>query len=88
MKRPVVQKVLAACVLVAALALILVSSVRVYKVYDADADEWGEDVRTFHKIGERELVEDATFTGVIREGAELLSTYDRTKPKVKRLCPT
>jgi hypothetical protein len=86
MKRSVVQKVLAACVLLAALALMLVSSVRVYKVYDADADDWG--MRTFHKIGERELVEDATFTGVIRKGAELLSTYDRTKPKVKRACPT
>ncbi len=86
MKRPVVQKVLAACVLIAALALILISSARVYKVYDADADDWG--MRTFHKIGERDLVEDATFTGVIRKGAELLSTYDRTKPKVKRLCPT
>ena len=86
MKNPVVQKVLAACVLLAALALILISGARVYKVYDADADDWG--IRTFHKIGERDLVEDATFTGVIRESGDLFSTYDRTIPRVKRLCPT
>ncbi|MCK5558719.1 MAG: hypothetical protein KAJ01_10085, partial [Candidatus Hydrogenedentes bacterium] len=60
-----------------------------HKVYDAEAetDEWG-GMRTFHKISERELVEDATFTGVVRKGNELQSTYDRSEPKGKRLCPT
>ncbi len=39
-------------------------------------------------ISEIQLVEDATFAGVRRIQGRLMSTYDRSKPRGKRLCPT
>ena len=39
-------------------------------------------------ITEYQLVEDATFAGVRRIRGRLFSTYDRSKPRGKRLCPT
>ncbi len=39
-------------------------------------------------ISEFELTEDATFSGVRRLFGRLYSTYDRSKPRGKRLCPT
>ena len=80
------QKPLVITALVVALAFLVVGNVRVHKVYDADAEEWG--LVAFVKISERELVEDATFTGVVRRAEKLYSTYDRTQPRGKRLCPT
>ena len=80
------RKLLVTCVLVAALAFLVVGNVRVHKVYDAEAEEWG--LVAFVKISERELIEDATFTGVVRKAEKLYSTYDRTQPRGKRLCPT
>lgn len=48
--------------------------------------------RTLHPametITELQLVEDATFAGVRRLHGRLVSTYDRSKPRGKRLCPT
>ena len=87
MKNVTAQRALAVLLLLIAVVWLLAGGSRVHKVYDADADEWG-GIRTFQKISERELVEDATFTGVVRKGNELQSTYDRSKPKGKRLCPT
>ncbi len=87
MKNGAPQKVLAVLLLLIAVVWLLAGGSRVHKVYDADAGEWG-GIRTFHKINERELVEDATFGGVLRKGNELQSTYDRSKPKGKRPCPT
>ncbi len=39
-------------------------------------------------ITEIQLVEDATFAGVRNLYGRLVSTYDRSKPRGKRLCPT
>ena len=86
MRNAAYQRPFAIAVLVVALALLLVGNLRVHKVYDADAEEWG--LVGFVKIGERDLVEDATFTGVVRRTEKLYSTYDRTQPRGKRLCPT
>jgi len=80
------QKLLVITALVVALAFLVVANVQVHKVYDADAEEWG--LVAFVKISERELVEDATFTGVVRRAEKLYSTYDRTQPRGKQLCPT
>jgi len=87
MRNAAYQKPFAIIASVTALILLLVGNVRVvHKVYDAEAEEWG--LVAFHKIGERKLVEDATFGGVARRGQKLYSTYDRTKPRGKQACPT
>ena len=86
MKNAAYQKPLAITALIGALALLIVANVQVHKVYDADAEEWG--LVAFVKISERELVEDATFTGVVRRADKLYSTYDRAAPRGKRRCPT
>ena len=86
MRNATYQKLLVITALVVALAFLVVGNVRMHKVYDADAEEWG--LVAFVKIGERELVEDATFTGVWLRAHKLYSTYDRTQPWGKRLCPT
>jgi hypothetical protein len=80
------NKLLVITALVVALAFLVVGNVRVHEVYDAEAEEWG--LVAFVKISERELIEDATFTGVVRKAEKLYSTYDRTQPRGKRLCPT
>ena len=80
------QRFLVTTVLVVALAFLVVGNARVHKVYDAEAEEWG--LVAFVKISERELIEDATFTGVVRRAEKLYSTYDRTQPRGKRLCLT
>ena len=80
------QKLLIITVLVVALVFLVVGNVRVHKVYDAEAEEWG--LVAFIKISERQLVEDATFSGVARRAQKLYSTYDRTQPRGKKVCPT
>jgi len=84
--KPVYQKTFLIAGLVIALALLFAGSVRSYKVYDADNDEFG--ILTFHKVTDRLLVIDATFRGVICEEDKLYTTYDRLQPKGKRACPT
>ncbi len=86
MKRPLYQKVLAATALIVALALLIVGSVRQHKVYEADAEEFG--LVAFQRITDRQLVIDATFSGTLRKGLRLYSTYDRSKPRGKKACPT
>ena len=39
-------------------------------------------------ITELELIEDATFGGVRNRFGRLFSTYDRSKPRPRRECPT
>jgi hypothetical protein len=55
-----------------------------------DAEELAEilGVAPFETISERQLLVDATFTGVVHRGAALYSTYDRSAPPRKRACPT
>lgn len=69
-----------------ALIFFLIGSFRRFKVYDNLKEEFG--LRHYSEIGEYQLVKDATFSGTIRKGGELFSTYDRTSPKGKTGCPT
>jgi hypothetical protein len=39
-------------------------------------------------VAERQLVIDATFTGVLLKDGKLMTQYDRTKPGGRRACPT
>ena len=80
------QKSLAIGALLIAVAFLIIGNLRVHKVYDADTEQVG--IQAFHKISERQLVEDATFSGVLRKGLKLYSTYDRSQAGGKRACPT
>ncbi len=80
------EKILAIAFLVIAIAFLVIGNLRSYQVYDADAEKYG--LESFDKINERSLVIDATFTGTIRKGDKLYSTYDRTVKGGKRPCPT
>ena len=86
MKRPVFEKVSAVTVLVVAIALLAVGAVRSHKVYDSVGEEFG--ILTFLRISDAQMVIDATFSGVLRKGERLYSTYDRTQPRGKQACPT
>jgi hypothetical protein len=85
-KRKDSPKVLTLAVLLTALVLLLVGVLRSYKVYEGGTDEFGMEM--FYRVGDRELVEDATFRGVIREDGTLYTTYDRLAPRGKSSCPT
>jgi hypothetical protein len=69
-----------------AVALLMAGGARKHKVYDNLKEEFG--LRSYSDISEYQLVVDATFSGTIRRGNELFSTYDRTGPKKKVACPT
>jgi len=84
---PVLRKIGATLLLIAALVMLAASSVQSYKVYDDEEDdEFG--ILTFHRIDERRMVIDATFYGVDRRDDRLFSTYDRLAGAGKRACPT
>lgn len=80
------KKTIAAAGLLVALALLLMGSMRTHKVYESDTEEFG--LLTFHRVSEFQMVVDATFHGVVREGDRLYSTYDRSQPRGKSACPT
>jgi len=83
---PVQRKSLAAAVAAAAALLLVSGLTRKHRVYEPGGDRAG--LVTFSTITERELGSDATFSGTIRKGARLYSTYDRTAPRGKQTCPT
>ena len=72
--------------LLAVAALLTIGATRHYKVYDQDTEDFG--IKTFHRVSDREVVIDATFSGIARVGTTLYSTYDRTQVRGKRACPT
>jgi hypothetical protein len=76
------QKILSFIFLFVSLSLIVFGLTRSHKVYNRDMDLF------FYKVGERRLVIDATFTGVIRDGDKLYTTYDRTRDAGRQSCPT
>ncbi len=80
------KKVIAVVGLFVALALLVFGSLRKHKVYESDTEEFG--LLTFHRISEFQMVVDATFRGVAREGDRLYTTYDRSQPRGKSACPT
>jgi hypothetical protein len=80
------KKIIAVAVLIVALALLFAGSIRTHKVYESDTEEFG--LLTFYRINEFQMVVDATFHGVAREGDRFYSTYDRSQPRGKSACPT
>ena len=88
MSNSVHQKVIAATLLAAALAMLVAGSIHAHKVYDQQAEFAEFGLVAFSKISDSQLVMDATFTGVIRKDGKLYSTYDRTQPRGKKACPT
>jgi len=82
------QKAAAGALTAVALLLMLIGCFVSYKVYDKK-DAFAEfGLVTFSRVSDRQLVEDATFTGTMRDGDKLYSTYDRSAPRGKRACPT
>ncbi len=69
-----------------ALGFLVAGASREYKVYDIPREEYG--LRSYTDISEYELVRDATFSGTVRKGDELYSTYNRAAPQGKIACPT
>jgi hypothetical protein len=84
-KRAIREKAVASIILLAAIVLVAAGSVRVQKVYDPQTEAFG--LAAFMRIHDRDLVADATFTGVERRDGKLYSTYDRSRPHGKRSCP-
>ncbi len=82
---PKTQRLLAIVGLVLALALIGVGLGISHKVYLPE-DDFG--MLTYQRVGERALVEDATFGGATLRNGKLFTTYDRSKPRGKVACPT
>jgi hypothetical protein len=84
-----IRKTIAGMAVLVALGMMVGGFFRTYKVYDKKDDAFAEfGMATFSRVNDRQLVEDATFTGVTRDGEKLFSTYDRTVPRGKKACPT
>jgi hypothetical protein len=94
MKLPPRRMILAVTVLVAGGLLFACGFLVFHKVHDMpdpafDLSEFGlEGVLPFRSISEKDLLVDATSTGVARKDGELYSTYDRSGVRGKRKCPT
>jgi hypothetical protein len=80
------QKLLATLGLCVALGFLLVGSLRVHKVYKPGHGAFG--LVTVQSVSEFQLVVDATFGGVRKQGDRLYSTYDRSETRGRRSCPT
>ncbi len=80
------RKAAAGMLLLLALGLIVFGYCQKHKVYEPDSGEFG--ILIFDRISDVQLTIDATFTGVVRKGKRLYSTYDRSEPRGKRKCPT
>jgi hypothetical protein len=86
--------ILAVVTLVAGAALFASGFFVFHKVRDMpdpafDLSEFGLEIaQPFRNISEKDLIVDATSTGVERKDGELYSTYDRSAVRGKRKCPT
>jgi hypothetical protein len=101
MKSGVAQKVLSTAVALVAIALLILGSRRYYTVRYDKAPDLSKVVTggpqagpapmvqsATQEISDRDLVENATFTGVTRLGEDLYFTYDPSQPRGKQACPT
>lgn len=86
MSRTGKERIIAALLLGLAALLLLAGSMRTHKVYNRGGAEFG--LLSFTRISDGQMVVDATFSGVERQGDRLYSTYDRSEPRGKRTCPT
>ena len=83
------HKAVAFGLLLLAVLFLAVSAVHAHKVYDKEDNGFaGFGLATFTPLSERQLVVDATFSGVTRKGGKLYSTYDRLQARGKKACPT
>jgi hypothetical protein len=74
-----------------ALVFMAVGSVTRHDVLLWNADELSQEFGLpppFESLTDADTVIDTTFTGIVRKGEKLQFTYDRSKPKGRRLCPT
>ena len=86
MKTPFARKMLATFALILAAMLIVIGARRSHKIFDEMEDDFG--LLAYQRIDDRQLIIDTTFSGVLRKGDRLHSTYDRAQQKGKRACPT
>lgn len=84
MKLP--RRATAIVLVVLAVTLVAVGRTRKERVYELGTDEFG--LQTFIRVSGPQLVEDATFGGVIRKDGKLYSAYNRLGTAGKRACPT
>ncbi len=84
--KPALERTLQVLLTLTALILLAVGNFREHKVYEKSQEQFG--LRNYTDISEYQLVEDATFSGTVRLGDDLVGTYDRTAPKGKTPCPT
>ena len=82
MKKQKIQKIAAVVFLLLMIGFVFIGLARTHKVYEE------ETAMLFHPISERQLVVDATYSGVIRKAGKLYTTYDRSQGVGKRACPT
>jgi high-affinity Fe2+/Pb2+ permease len=75
-------KILSFILLFASLGMIVMGLTRSHKVYSREMDLF------FYKVSDRRLVVDTTFSGIIRDGDKLYTTYDRSQDAGRRSCPT
>jgi hypothetical protein len=74
-------------ILVLAMLLLAGGMLSSHKVYESESTDFG--INLYHRVSDRGLTIDATFSGVVRRDDGLLyTTYDRSAPPVKRTCPT
>ena len=86
MKRTWPRSVVTVIAALLAVALLAIGAGRTHKVYEKGAAGFG--VVTFDRIGDRRLVEEATFSGVVRLDSRLSWTHDRKLVRGKRTCPS
>ena len=85
MKNQRLQKILLFAVVLAALALLAIGSLKKHAILDHVQEAAAAPL----KISDKQLIVDATFSGVQRKDGKLVSTYDRAAPKQgKQDCPT
>ena len=70
------------------LSFLLVGAFSSYRVYKYTRGRRSKRHQPREVITELQLIEDATFGGVRRRFGKLFSTYDRSKPRPRRECPT
>lgn len=80
--KPPYTKSLSIMLLLVSLAFLAIGLLRTLKVHDLDTELF------YHRIPERVIVIDATFSGIVRKDGKLYSTYDRSLNLGRQACPT
>ncbi|MCC6490149.1 MAG: hypothetical protein IT364_21875 [Candidatus Hydrogenedentes bacterium] len=86
LSRNAMERIAGLLIVLAAVVLVVIGVFRSHKVYDPATEQFG--IVAFTRESDKDLVVDATFAGVRREGDRLYTTYDRSQPRGKQACPT